>query len=201
MKAQDYLPTSVVRLLVPLRLHKGDFLLRQAQVVDGLYFLERGRLLVGMDNKDGQGGTLAVVEPGTVIGDLELFTEQVSTCSVFAPKEAHLVHLSARDADRAGKRDPDFLHFLLAQVRAKLSEASYQRHQTSVSLRARLLLYLFNVKGQDDTVHLERRCDLASLLGTSERHLNRTFQQLQKEGIVSVKNRCLRILDASALSD
>jgi hypothetical protein len=51
------------------------------------------------------------------------------------------------------------------------------------------------------TFTLENRDVMASILGCSVRHLNRTLKALSKEKVIKVDHRTLKITDPSKLSD
>ncbi|GIK67589.1 MAG: hypothetical protein BroJett018_53830 [Chloroflexota bacterium] len=51
----------------------------------------------------------------------------------------------------------------------------------------------------DGKIGLESKADLAALLGTTPRHLNRTLRHLETEGIIQVEGKTLTLLDLPAL--
>jgi CRP-like cAMP-binding protein len=69
-------------------------------------------------------------------------------------------------------------------------------------LEVRLARYIFEcqLKEDDDIAIIPHYNDLAEFLGSSYRHLNRSFNQLVNKGIIQKKGKMIKILDKNALA-
>ncbi len=170
-----------------------------------LYFLVDGQLQCTHFHANGKAAVLALSEPFTAIGDLEVLTDRPIASSVVATRPSTLLGIPTRIVNRYGADDPRLLRFLLDEVRAKMIESNAVQLSHVLPVAARLSLYVLartntNGPGKESmTIELPGRDSLASLLGTTTRHLNRIIRQLNDDGALEVHRRRLIVRDAAAL--
>ena len=73
---------------------KGQYLFRQGQPSDGLYFLESGRVSVILELPDGKTLRRATYTSGTILGEMGLYAQVPRSASVFADQPSRLLYLS-----------------------------------------------------------------------------------------------------------
>jgi CRP-like cAMP-binding protein len=61
---------------------KGDYICREDGPMSKLYYLKRGRCRVFRDLSNGQTILYRIYLPGSILGDIELFTGMEASCSV-----------------------------------------------------------------------------------------------------------------------
>ncbi|HEY8360850.1 MAG TPA: SulP family inorganic anion transporter [Ramlibacter sp.] len=91
---------AFLRYLREVRLAPGDTLFQEGQASDEMYFVESGRLEVLKTGMRGAGLRLAKVAPGSLIGEIALYTGQPRSATIVATEPAVLLMLT-REA-RAG---------------------------------------------------------------------------------------------------
>lgn len=206
---RDYqLETIFHKLIIPhLSLYyfdEGECICSQGESFHYLYVLVKGKLKVFTTSAEGKTLILSFQTPLALIGDIEFVRgiDIINTVEAISP--VWMIGVHYRWLEKYGKEDPSFLQFLLDVITKKFYVKS---HSMSFNLMypvdVRLASYLlsvsydeaeFQMKGQRlRTVSLK---DVANLIGTSHRHLNRVIQQFCKEGLVErnkefvmVKNR------------
>lgn len=98
---------------------EGQYLLRQGQVPEGLYFIERGGATAQLDLAEGGSTRLRRMGPGTVVGEIGLYTGLEATASVVVDQPSIVYYLSADRLRRMEREDPALaaaLHKFIAQL-------------------------------------------------------------------------------------
>jgi CRP-like cAMP-binding protein len=98
-----------------------------------------------------------------------------------------------------GADDPKFLRFLIDQLRDKLYKTNGLQANQILPVIHRLAMYMLAQQKQGDVVTLPGKEQLASLVGTTTRHLNRVLKQLVEAGAISDRYPRVRLLDRSLL--
>ena len=90
-----------------VHLSKGAILFAQGDPGDGVYVLIRGRLRVTTTDLGGAEIVLAILEPGTCVGEMAMLTGQPRTATVCALDDAELLRLSKAGFDWLALRHPE----------------------------------------------------------------------------------------------
>lgn len=162
---------------------------------DYLYFIVDGEVQCSHYHLNGTLAVFAISTPFTSIGDLEILNDDRVHSTVIALKKTIMLGIPRDVVHQFGADDPKLLRFLLDQIREKLyTSNSYQMIQT-LPVISRLAVYLLSNMDDAGYVILPDKDSLASLLGTSLRHLNRTIKQLTSDKAISTQYPRIRILD------
>ncbi|MFU8876897.1 MAG: patatin-like phospholipase family protein [Wenzhouxiangellaceae bacterium] len=118
---------SVAEAFARETLHGGQWLFRQSEPGDSLYFLVRGRLQVWIDQAGEADGRTFVGEvmPGETVGEISLLTGQPRSASIRAARDSLLLGIDRDGFDRLAAAHPKMA------VRLAGSIASRLQHRTS----------------------------------------------------------------------
>lgn len=120
-------PEQLMRYLEPLEVEAGEWVIRQGEPSDDLYFLESGRLTAQLVALGGEGVRLRTMGPGSVVGEVTMYLGAVRTASVLADDRSRLYRLTERSLEEMERRDPELavaLHRFLARLLAdRLTDA------------------------------------------------------------------------------
>jgi CRP-like cAMP-binding protein len=166
-----------------------------------LYFLVEGEVQCSHYHLSGKLAVFAVSKPFAAIGDLEILTSERLRSNVIATQDTTMLGIARDVVERYGADDPRFLRFLIEQLRDKLVKTdALQKHQGLPAI-ARLAVYLLSqpAANADGAILLPDKEGLASLMGTTPRHLNRVLRDLVDDGCISATYPLVRILDRDAL--
>jgi CRP-like cAMP-binding protein len=182
------------------RLESSQTLFREQERISFLYLLVEGRVRCAHYHTN---GTLAVVdtmEPFQALGDVELYYGQLSTTAVISTEDTVLLEIPVAVVHREGMDDPAFLRFMVSELTDKLMRSTSLRLGHLLPVKSRLALYLLTGAGGEQVVILPEKDVLASLIGTTYRHLNRTLAELIDEGCIGSAYPGVRIRDREALN-
>lgn len=77
-------PASFMRYTEPVALKAGDYLVRQGEVSDDLYFIETGQVTAQLETSDGKTLRLRTMGPGTIVGEVAFYLGVPRSASVIA---------------------------------------------------------------------------------------------------------------------
>ena len=168
----------------------------QTDELTTLYFLVSGKAQVAHDHLNGKQAVLAMLTPLTVIGDLELFTDDRVTTTITTFEPCVLLGIAKPLVMRYGYDDPGFLRFIIHNLRGKLYQSGMIQVGQVFPLISRFAAYLL---AGEDTQAFPPKTHLAGLLGTTVRHLNRVIERLHTEGVIQLHDHTLTILNRPQL--
>ncbi|MBC7959333.1 MAG: helix-turn-helix domain-containing protein, partial [Vallitaleaceae bacterium] len=119
-----------------------------------------------------------------------------------ALEECVCIGLPMKIAVNQGLNNPEFLRFLCKHLVEKLDSITFKSSMNMLyELEIRLASYLIQSYNKQTSVFVVQSnyADLAELLGTSYRHLNRTLIAMEEKGILQKKGRQITLLKVAEL--
>lgn len=117
----------------------GEWLFRQNDPGDSLYFLVRGRLQVWIDREEEDGAAkqtmVGEVMPDETVGEISLLTGQPRTAGIRAARDSQLLEIDRAEFDRLAQRYPQMTMKLAGSIATRL-----QRRTSGDSAPARRLV-------------------------------------------------------------
>ena len=156
----------------------GDVILEQNSRVVDIYMVKQGITKCYLTEDTGKDFVQEFFGPGEVFGEVEIFSENHSFCSIEAITEGSLFKISHTDfaelLDKNKALNWLMLKSLASKVKYKAIRHSFnQSHITETNLK-RLEL-------EDQNIYnLIQKKDLANYLGVTERNLNRAINSLKE---------------------
>lgn len=168
-----------------------------------LYFLVKGQVQCNHYHLNGKLAVFALSSPFTTIGDFEILTDERVSSNVIAMEDTVMLGIASHFVDRYGANDPRFLRFLIDQLRGKLYKMNTLQMNQLLPVISRLAVYILAEMVDNDrqSIVLPNKEDLASLLGTTSRHLNRVLKELVEAGAIRVDYPKIEIVDRSILQN
>jgi CRP/FNR family transcriptional regulator, putaive post-exponential-phase nitrogen-starvation regulator len=167
-----------------------------------LYFLVEGTVQCSHYHLNGKLAVLALSSPFAAIGDLEILSQERVRSNVISMQETTMLGIASSIVHHYGANDPRFLRFLIDQLREKLFKSTDLQVNQVLPVINRLAVYILAQPTYDvDAVVLPGKEELASLMGTTPRHLNRVLRELLELGAIGTGYPLVRILNRSVLQD
>ncbi|MCI0709753.1 MAG: helix-turn-helix domain-containing protein [Chloroflexi bacterium] len=168
---------------------------------DYLHFLVEGQVQCHHYHPNGKLAVFALMKPFAAVGDLEILNKERVKSNVIATQDTTMLGIASPIIHRYGVDDPRFLRFLIDQLKKKLYAANFWQENHVLPVINRLSLYMLAGVASNGEMVLPGKEELASLLGTTTRHLNRVLKQLVESGSISDAYPAVRILDREALDN
>jgi CRP-like cAMP-binding protein len=170
--------------------NKSDYICREEEYLDAMFFLVDGKAKVSKHLENGKSLLISFYTPFTIIGDVEFIRNNVTDCSVQAIKETYCIGISFNIVRNELIKDCKFLIKICDYLSEKLTNGS---NNSSINLfyplENRLASYIVAFANIEDDkikkfIFKENYTEIAELLGTSYRHLNRTLNKFCVKGVL-----------------
>jgi CRP-like cAMP-binding protein len=167
--------------------------------LDYLYFLVEGQVQCNHYHMDGRLAVFALSKPFMAIGDLEILRDETVRSNVISTQDTVMLGIAADIVQRYGANDPRFLRFIIEQLRMKLMQSNFWQESQAFPAINRLSIFMLANANDAGEISFPGKDELASLMGSTTRHLNRVLRQLVEAGAISDDYPCVHILDKEAL--
>lgn len=202
-------PAGIRRSNLPRRiLQAGEHLFQAGHPGSDAYVIRTGHLKSYRVYRDGEEQILGMHGPGDVLG-FEALIGKPTSCSVVALEIASIevIDVSALSLNPGSIPGPmgQLLEGMYRELQRSCRLLQMDRHPAERRL-AEFLLDFSREERQRGKNPLDlmlpfNRRDLARFLGLAPETLSRTFTRYQEQGLLSVSNRQIHILDLDALRD
>ncbi len=181
----------------------GEVVVLEGEGLPGLLYLQSGWIKVVKVSPGGREQVLRFLEPGETFNEVGVFADQPNPATAIALEQAGVWMIRRDTVTRLLQENPAFSQFVIAKMAGRLLHLVSL--VTDLSLRpitgrlARLLLE----EAVDDLLLRPRwytQEELAARLGTVPDVVQRALRNLEKDGLIEVKRREIRIVDRDALN-
>ncbi|MBI9104207.1 MAG: cyclic nucleotide-binding domain-containing protein [Spirochaetales bacterium] len=160
---------------------KGEYLCWEGAGLERLSLLVSGRCRVFRDLNNGRTVLYRIYVPGSIMGDIELFSGGKASCSIQFITDAETVSVSMESVRTNKDRYSRLIFYLGRGLARKLHENSLSEAlNTSYPLEVRLAHYYLNFTDSD--LSASSLGQLAEWMGCSYRHLTRSLAALSLKG-------------------
>lgn len=185
-----------------------EFILLEGLELESLLFLVEGKVKITSSVETGKSLLLRFVQPFSIIGDIELIRNVPIQSQVKAVNECLLIGLHVDYIKQHEMNNPKFLHTLLEHVSYKLQTCTTaSRVNLLASVENKFASYLLSTTSPepDNFFGIELKTsnikEIADLLGTTYRHLNRVIYSLSQKKIIERNKYSIRILNWDKLEE
>ncbi|MFS0856480.1 Crp/Fnr family transcriptional regulator [Paenibacillus taichungensis] len=199
----------------PLRPHmtlchfeKCELICREGETSEFLYVLVEGKVKIFTTSPQDKTLVLCFKTPLEVVGDIEYVRESniVNTVQAVSPVVMLRIHYQWL-AELASDYAP-LLKFLLKIISHKFYiDSNFSNFNLMYPVEVRLASYLLSISTEEagTVVHEEldafNLTDIANLIGTSYRHLNRVIQKLCADGLIMRDQGFIMVKDRAGLAE
>lgn len=199
-------PKELKKYLQLYTFKQGEYICLQGDSLEAVYFLVEGKIKVYTMSPEGKTLILSFLTPIEVLGDIEYIREMEFINTVEAVTETVVIGVHKRWLHRYASDYPPFLQFLLDVITKKFHmKNSAMRFNLLYPVEVRLASYLLSVSFdksdpfyniESNHIHLK---DVANLIGTSYRHLNRVIQKFSEDDLIERSKGYIYIKDRDGL--
>lgn len=178
----------------------GSRLFSQGETAGTLYFLVQGKLKISMLSPEGKRLIVAFKSPFDFVGDVEYVQKCRLINTVETVTDTTVIRLpySVLENEMAG--NAEWLQFLLESITRKFEIKSQAMNFSLLyAVDVRVASYLLAMTPDQTTLDSTSLVDMADLIGTSYRHLNRVLKHFEEQGWLVKKRGKITITDRSAL--
>ena len=189
-----------------LNIKKGENIVTEGHVMNGLYCLKNGKCKLSKLNTNGKSQIVKFLRQGNILGQRSVLSEEPSGLTITALEDMQVCFIPKTRIMEAIKDNPTFSLQLMKNISHQLNEANESismMAQKSVKERlADVLLKLYEVFGTDEEGFIDIRLtreEMANTIGTATESAIRLLSNFKASGLLEVKGRRIRIVDLDAL--
>lgn len=180
---ENIFPTSYFQDLQLTKVKAGQSVCQQGEDLVALSYFIKGKLKIVRRLFNGKEYILNIQEEPTLIGDIELLTDQTTVSSVVALEDSWLIQLPLLGRKAELLQDPR----VLLKLGHGLAQSLYDQNirastNLTYTVKERLATHILAVE-TDNYCRLEL-APLADSFGVSYRHLTRVLSELTSQGIL-----------------
>jgi CRP-like cAMP-binding protein len=189
-------------------LQAGEIFYTPNDTSERLFILKRGRVRV-YRTTDGREFTLAIVEAGTIFGEMALTAQRLQGAYAQAMEPSILITMSREELELLILQKPEvglqIAHLLSERLRryeTRLEDATMKDVHARLASIIVLLVESEGVRtnmGYRIPAHHTHQ-QLADMIGANREAVTRAFGLLQDEGVVELRRRLIHVKDIEALS-
>jgi len=105
-----------------VELQPGEYLFRQGETSDGMFFIEKGLLAAELDTADGKKERLLTFQSGATVGEIAMYLGGQRTASIKAEQQSIVYRLSSKNMNAMRKEDPALAALLHEWIARTLAE-------------------------------------------------------------------------------
>ena len=184
----------------------GTYIFEQGGTPSRLFLLLKGQVQICKDFTSGKRDVLYLVEPGNVFGEIFLFGDKkrywydavaVTDVTVLEMPWDFFYHFCSNACDHHKQLTQNMLE-IMSENNFKITR---KLHIVSTSsLRERIAIWLIDSMNEEAVVELHmNREQLADFLGVARPSLSRELMRMQKDGLIEVERRTIRVCDKAAV--
>ena len=190
------------------RLNRGETFYTPEDRSERLFILQKGKVRI-YKTSDGREFTLAMVETGTIFGEMALTAQRLQGAYAQAMKPSVVSMMRQEDLERLILNKPEvglqIMHLLGERLRRQESRLGDLTLRDVHTRLANLILLLIDSEG---VVTGERQLKipthythehLGTMIGANREAVTRVFGRLQDEGVVELRRRLIYVKDIEVL--
>ncbi len=180
---------------------KGEQILYAKNELTYYYFFVDGKLKIFHLLENGKSILLDFYTKFDTLGDVELFKNIPILSNVEAVENTYLIGIPVNILREGCYDNPKFLRFMIDSLSSKLESTSNNScYNLLYPLINRLSSYLLeHITDKDYIVLNSSFTDISEFLGTTYRHLHRTFKDLESKKIIKCQGKKIYILNKTEL--
>jgi len=189
-----------------LNIKKGENIVTEGHVMNGIYCLKNGKCKLSKLNTNGKSQIVKFLRQGNILGQRSVLSEEPSGLTITALEDMQVCFIPKTRIMDAIKDNPVFSLQLIKNISHQLNEANESismMAQKSVKERlADVLLKLHEIFGTDDEGYIDIRLtreEMANTIGTATESAIRLLSNFKASGLLEVKGRRIKIVDLDAL--
>jgi CRP/FNR family cyclic AMP-dependent transcriptional regulator len=196
------------RQLPSIHLERGEIFYTPEERSERLFVLERGKVRIYRTTPDGREFTLAIVESGTVFGEMALTAQQLEGAYAQAMEPSEGSTMAREDLERLVVEKPEvglkIMHLLSERLRRYETRLEDVTMKDVHSRLASIIVMLVESEGVTSgtgyriPAHYTHQ-QLGEMIGTNREAVTRAFGVLQDEGVVELRRRLIYVPGLQAL--
>lgn len=187
---------------------KGECMITAGEPLQNLYFVVKGKVKVFTVTPEDKRLIIRFVKAPVTLGDIEFANEEAAMNFVEASTDCMAICVSYKHVKEEIGNDINFLYFLLKSIAQKFrTKTNFTSFIVLYPVEVRFASYLLSISTDTEGTMFREEMknssilDIADMIGTSYRHLNRVIQKLCHQKIIERVNGSIHIKNIDKLRE
>jgi CRP/FNR family transcriptional regulator len=199
----DVLEKKIAALGTKRSYKKDAFLFLAEEHARGFYYVISGEVRIFRMNDNGREVEIVRLRPGEFFGEAIVFASGKFPAFARAAKDTEVLFFERPTVLRSIHADPALAEFFLVLLANKCILLNERIETLNLrTVRQRLAHYLLAQCAAERFCDIDlttKKSELAKHLGTISETLSRTFRKMERDGLIEVSGRNIRVLDSDKL--
>ncbi|WP_050614432.1 Crp/Fnr family transcriptional regulator [Bacillus testis] len=204
----EYFSRVDVNKIKLCRFDKGEMMITAGEPLQEMLFLVEGKVKIFTVTAEDKRLIIRFLKAFAMLGDIEFANEENAITSVEAITDCLVLSIPYNYLKETIGKNPSFLYFLLQSISHKFrTKTNFTTFNVLYPVEVRFASYLLSISTDSKgTVFREEMkhsslADIADMIGTSYRHLNRVIQKLCNEQVIERAKGSIHIKNLQKLRD
>jgi CRP/FNR family cyclic AMP-dependent transcriptional regulator len=182
-------------------LRRGDVLFHEDDAPDSLYVVISGRIAIAKRSIDGRESVVALMEPGDLFGEMQLFEKQGRTAEARALEQSQVLAIGYGPIRQVYENRPELLWGVVALLAGRLRNMDVAlADSVFLDVTGRTAKRLVEMAaGADEFTLPVTQEELAAMVGASRERVNKAIASFVRLGWIEQSERRYRITDREQL--
>ncbi|HEX6420442.1 MAG TPA: Crp/Fnr family transcriptional regulator [Acidimicrobiales bacterium] len=184
-----------------VELHRGDVLFHEDDPGDTVYIVVEGRIAIAKRSIDGRESVVALMEPGDLFGEMQLFENQGRTAEARALEQSQVLAIGYGPIREVYESRPELLWGVVALLAGRLRMMDVAlADSVFLDVTGRTAKRLVEMAaGADEFTLPVTQEELAAMVGASRERVNKAIASFVRLGWIEQSDRRYRITDREQL--
>jgi CRP/FNR family cyclic AMP-dependent transcriptional regulator len=184
-----------------VELRRGDVLFHEDDPGDNVYIVKSGRIAIAKRSIDGRESVVALMEPGDLFGEMQLFENQGRTAEARALEQSEVLAIGYGPIREVYERRPELLWGVVALLARRLRSMDVALADTVfLDVTGRTAKRLLEMAGGADEFTLPvTQEELAAMVGASRERVNKAIASFVRLGWIEQSERRYKITNREEL--
>jgi len=184
-----------------VELRRGDVLFHEDDPGDNVYIVKSGRIAIAKRSIDGRESVVALMEPGDLFGEMQLFENQGRTAEARALEQSEVLAIGYGPIREVYERRPELLWGVVALLARRLRSMDVALADTVfLDVTGRTAKRLLEMAGGADEFTLPvTQEELAAMVGASRERVNKAIASFIRLGWLEQRDRQYTIVQRDRL--
>jgi CRP/FNR family transcriptional regulator, cyclic AMP receptor protein len=182
-------------------LRRGDVLFHEDDPADTVYIVVQGRIAIAKRSIDGRESVVALMEPGDLFGEMQLFERQGRTAEARALEQSQVLAIGYAPIREVYEQRPELLWGVVALLAGRLRTMDVAlADSVFLDVTGRTAKRLVEMAaGADEFTLPVTQEELAAMVGASRERVNKAIASFVRLGWIEQSERRYKITDREQL--
>jgi CRP/FNR family cyclic AMP-dependent transcriptional regulator len=182
-------------------LRRGDVLFHEDDAADTVYIVVQGRIAIAKRSMDGRESVVALMEPGDLFGEMQLFERQGRTAEARALEQSQVLAIGYGPIREVYEQRPELLWGVVALLAGRLRSMDVAlADSVFLDVTGRTAKRLVEMAaGADEFTLPVTQEELAAMVGASRERVNKAIASFVRLGWIEQSERRYKITDREQL--